>query len=137
MCDGLGCVHDHHHAAGEQGCCLGGGRLRGYLQPCLLLLLLQQPSHGYELMERLANQPDMPEADPGLLYRTLRQMERDGLLTSAWDTAGQGAARRRYEVTAEGIEFLHAWAVEIAQMRQHLERFLDMYTAIFQQGKEP
>jgi poly-beta-hydroxybutyrate-responsive repressor len=101
-----------------------------------LLLLLQQPGHGYELLERLANQPDMPQADPGLLYRTLRQMERQGLLSSAWDTSGEGPARRQYRVTDEGIEFLHAWAVEIDQMRRHMERFLKVYGGLFESRKE-
>jgi len=27
-----------------------GSRVRGFIQPWLLLLLLQKPSHGYELM---------------------------------------------------------------------------------------
>lgn len=136
MCDGPICQGHPSHVQGQQPCCLAGGRLRGYLQPCLLLLLLQQPGHGYELLERLANQPDMPQADPGLLYRTLRQMERQGLLSSAWDTSGEGPARRQYRVTDEGIEFLHAWAVEIDQMRRHMERFLKVYGGLFESRKE-
>ncbi len=116
--------HHHHHPGPEGGCCLGG-RLRGFLQPCLLLLLSQGASHGYELMERLARDPMLPHADPGLLYRTLRQMEAEGWVTSTWDTEGQGPARRRYTITEEGLEFLRVWAARLAAMRADIDAFLE------------
>jgi len=104
--------------------------VRSFLQPQLLLLLLQKPAHGYDLMERLA-QAEESSADPGLLYRTLRQLEVDGLVRSSWDTGGTGPARRLYEVTPEGIEYLHAWAVTIRKLRQQLDQFLTDYSAHF------
>jgi len=107
------------------------GGLRGFIQARILLQLLQEPGHGYALLERLSDEPGMLAADPGLLYRTLRQMENDGWVLSAWDTGGQGPARREYEVTAEGIEALHAWAVQIGQTRDRLNRFLDQYHETF------
>jgi PadR family transcriptional regulator PadR len=106
--------------------------MRGFLQPWLLLLLAQKTSHGYELLEKLGKDPEAPDVDPGLLYRTLRQFEQDGLVRSVWDTAGGGAARRVYEVTAEGLEYLHAWAANIRRTRQRLDRFLDEYQMRFQ-----
>ena len=130
MCSGR--CH-RQHALGE-GCPSGG--VRGFLQPRILLLLQQKQAHGYELMERLAETADMPGADPGLLYRTLRQMEADGLLRSVWDTEGQGPARRLYEVTPEGIDALHAWAARIRQVRQRLGEFLTQYNASFHDAKE-
>ena len=131
-CDG------HGHGRGKGGGCrLSGGWVRGLLQPRLILLLLERPAHGYELMERLADQAEMPGADPGLLYRTLRQLEADGMLSSTWDTEGQGPARRLYQVTPEGVEFLHAWALRVGQIRQRLKEFLNQYEAYFQdQGQK-
>ena len=96
-----------------------------------LLALVDQPAHGYELLERLSAEGGMPGPDPGLLYRTLRQMEADGLLRSAWDTAGQGPARRLYEVTAEGVDLLHAWAGRVRLIRARLGRFLQQYETFF------
>jgi poly-beta-hydroxybutyrate-responsive repressor len=105
--------------------------VRGFVQPWLLLLLLQKPAHGYELMDRLAQGEETPDTDPGFLYRTLRQLEEDGLVRSSWDTEGRGPARRLYEVTPEGVEYLHAWAVNIRQTRQRLDRFLTEYERHF------
>jgi len=112
------------------GCCGSWGRVRGFIQPCLLLLLQQRPSHGYELMERLSEKEDDPEVEPALVYRTLRQLEEDGLVRSSWDTAGGGPARRLYELTPGGVDHLHAWAVDIGHMRRRLERFLTEYDAL-------
>jgi PadR family transcriptional regulator len=117
--DGEGrCFHRH------------GGHVRSFIRPRLLLLLAQKPAHGYELMDRVG-QDDDPVADPGLLYRTLRQFEEAGLVRSSWDTEGRGAARRVYEITDEGIDYLHAWAVTIRRTRERLERFLADYETYF------
>lgn len=125
-------MHDsirHHHVHRRQR--RPDGEVRRFLQPWLLLLLLEKPSHGYELMERLAQDPDAPQGDPGLLYPLLRRMEREGLVASVWDTEGKGPARRQYEVTPEGTDYLHAWAVSIRQTRARLDRFLNQYAAHF------
>jgi poly-beta-hydroxybutyrate-responsive repressor len=102
----------------------------------MLLLLAQKPAHGYELMERLGQDEETPEADPGLLYRTLRQFEDDGLVRSAWDTEGGGPARRVYEITGEGVEYLRAWTVNIRRTRERLDRFLAEYQTYFQSSEE-
>jgi len=129
MCNG--------HCGGQSNswerCCPPEGRVRGFLQPWLLLSLAQKPAHGYELMERLGQDEDTPGADPGLLYRTLRQFEEDGLVRSSWETEGRGPARRVYEITDEGVEYLHAWAVNIRRIRERLDRFLAEYQAHFGQ----
>jgi poly-beta-hydroxybutyrate-responsive repressor len=122
-------------AATPGGCHLGGG-VRGFLQPRLVLLLLEKPAHGYELLERLGEHAHMPVADPGLLYRTLRQLEASGLLSSAWDTEGQGPARRLYEVTPDGVAFLHAWADHAVHIRGCLGQFLSEYEGHFRKGDQ-
>ena len=131
MCNG----HDKSPGGNLGSCCQPGGRVRGFIQPWLLLLLLQKPSYGYELMERLSQDKEMPGTDPGLLYRTLRQLEGEGLVLSSWDTEGKGPARRLYKVTSEGIEYLHTWTINIRFTRNRLDRFLAEYESHFQ-GKE-
>jgi len=79
---------------------------------------------------------NLPTPDPSTLYRTLRQFEEDGLVRSTWDTSGGGPARRVYELTDEGVEFLHAWAVNIRRIRRRLGKFLDEYEAEFQIDEE-
>jgi PadR family transcriptional regulator PadR len=114
-----------------EGCRCQGGRMRGFVQPRLLLQLVKKPAHGYELIEALGAAVDDTAPDPGTLYRTLRSLEEDGLVRSAWKTGDSGPARRVYELTDQGIEFLHAWAASIRGTRAQLDRFLTEYEQQF------
>lgn len=119
-----------NHHTGDCGpgfCNPPSGRMLGFIQPWLLLLLSEKPAYGYELLDRLNQNEDTRGVDPGFLYRTLRQFEQDGLVNSSWDIEGRGPARRVYEITADGIEYLHAWVNHIRGTRQRLGRFLETY----------
>jgi len=97
----------------------------GFIQPWLLLLLSEKSAHGYELLDKLNQNEDTKGMDPGFLYRTLRQFEQDGLVKSSWDVEGRGPARRVYEITPDGIEYLHAWVDHIRNTRERLGRLLE------------
>lgn len=99
---------------------------RNHLRPCLLLLLREQPSHGYELLERLRPFGFVRE-DPGGLYRALRALERDGLVRSAWEPSSEGPDRRIYELTRGGMEELHRRAKALTSLREALDVFLSRY----------
>ena len=118
------------HDVNDNCCRCRGGRLRGFVQPRLLLKLAQKSAHGYELMD-VVNAEDELGTDPGSLYRTLRAMEEDGLVKSDWDTHGGGPARRMYQITEQGVEHLHAWMVSIRKTRQLLDDSLREYESHF------
>ena len=111
----------------SEGCRCRGGLLRGFIQPLILLQLAKQPAHGYELIEILGQTGYLASADPGNLYRMLRGLEEEGLVQSNWDTSGVGPARRVYEITKEGIEFLESWVVNLRETRRKLDDFLADY----------
>lgn len=99
---------------------------KNFLQPCLLLLLREQPAHGYELLERL-RAFGFERSDPGRLYRSLRKLEDEGFVRSAWESSSSGPARRIYEITRPGMEELHARARGLAEARGTLDNFLGRY----------
>ena len=99
---------------------------KNFLRPCLLLLLREQPAHGYELLERL-RAFGFEGSDPGGLYRALRKLELAGLVRSAWQPSEAGPARRIYQLTRPGMEELHRRALALAQARHTLAAFLGRY----------
>ena len=99
---------------------------RNFQRSCLLLLLREQSAHGYELLERLGAF-GFDRSDPGGLYRTLRALEEDGLVRSAWEKSETGPDRRIYELTRAGGEALHLHAKTLAAGADVLERFLSRY----------
>ncbi len=99
---------------------------KNFLRPCLLLLLREQPAHGYDLLERL-RPLGLRSDDPGGLYRTLRSLEREGLVRSAWEASSAGPHRRIYEITRAGKEELHRRAKALAEVRETVDVFLSRY----------
>lgn len=118
-------VHPAFDVAGPGDCQCTGGQPRSFVLPCLLLLLREGAAHGYDLVERLS--PFGFTSDPPVVYRNLRRMEREGLVTSSWDTTGRGPARRVYRLTPLGESRLGAWALAVRYQRDVLDTFLDRH----------
>lgn len=100
-----------------------GGEVRGLLHPFLLLLIFERPGHGYELIERLERM-GVGGVEPAQVYRVLRALERERLVVSAWVPSASGPARRRYELTPEGLTRLEAWMVRLARLGRIVESCL-------------
>jgi len=100
-----------------------------FLQPYMLLLLRDWSMHGYEVWERLMTMvPGFSQGDRATVYRTLRQLEREGKVKSIWNTNTEGPAKRVYSLTDAGEEFLKIWAQGLDQYRQTLDFFFKAYT---------
>jgi PadR family transcriptional regulator, regulatory protein PadR len=99
---------------------------KGFLRPCVLLLLREQPVHGYELLERLGAL-GFDRSDPGGLYRTLRGLEKEGFVHSSWEKSAAGPDRRIYELTRAGGEELHRHAKAVAAGADLLAAFVSRY----------
>jgi PadR family transcriptional regulator, regulatory protein PadR len=107
-------------------CRCDGGQPKNFARPCLLLLLSEAPAHGYELIDRM--RPfGFEVGDPASIYKTLRQMERDGVVSSEWELPKRGPARRVYSLTPDGRDLLGAWAHTLELNRAVLDRFLTRF----------
>ncbi len=94
-------------------------RIERFAEPAVLVLLAEGASHGYELAERLEELVDEGRVDFGNLYRLLRALEEEGLVTSSWSEEAPGPQKRVYELTGEGASLLAAW---VGSLRARLER---------------
>ena len=77
-------------------------RVERFAEPALLLLLRERPAHGYDLLERLPELTGEARIEMGNLYRLLRGLEEEGLVSSEWDDSSPGPAKRRYAITPAG-----------------------------------
>ncbi len=111
------------------------GLPRSYLRPCLLLLLAEGTSHGYELLDQVGGL-GLERVDPGGLYRCLRAMDEEGLVRSTWEPSTSGPARRTYELTDEGREWLHLVAGSMAEVARSLASYRDRYQRVVGQQEE-
>ena len=80
-------------------------------------MLQEETSHGYEIMQRLQEEFGFEQISPGSVYRSLRQLENEGLCHTAWEPPEGGHASRLYSITDEGGVFLEAWVEACEQYR--------------------
>ena len=92
----------------------------------MLLLLREQPVHGYELLEQL---PELTgeRVDMGNLYRFLRLLESEGIVRSDWDDQAPGPSKRIYELTGEGRALLDQWAGALRDAQARIDDFLTRF----------
>ncbi len=107
----------------------GSGRLlQGLMRPWTLMLLWDQPAHGYELVDRLAEAGLC--VDTGAIYRLLRRLEREGhVRTLGWQPSNHGPARRVYALTPQGIAHLHDDARTLTDLEGLVSEFTSRHAA--------
>lgn len=101
---------------------------RHFVLPAILLLLSEEPAHGYGLVKELAEFRFGPIDRPSV-YRALALLGGDGLVESWSATPTAGQARRVYGLTALGERVLRAWMGVIKEERNGLDAVLRRYQA--------
>ena len=102
-------------------------RVERFGEPALLQLLAERPAHGYELLEQIAELTGESRIDMGNLYRVLRALEEDGIVTSEWRDDAAGPTKRIYALTEEGRGLLDGWAEALRANQELVSSFLDRY----------
>jgi poly-beta-hydroxybutyrate-responsive repressor len=116
----------------------GQGRRERYVQPSLLMGLFRGPSYGYELIKSIQEFGFMKgQAPPGMIYRHLRQLEENGLVSSSWETEGVGPAKRVYRLTPEGEEVLAAWVDHMEKQVENLTSFIKHFRSVHKARTKP
>lgn len=91
----------------------------------LLGLLNEADRHGYDLKQSYDRR--FGGGRPlrfGQVYRTLAQLERDGLITVSGVEQGAGPDRKRYSITADGVTDLERWLSEPEDPQPQLQMVL-------------
>ncbi|MDH3681913.1 MAG: PadR family transcriptional regulator [Acidimicrobiia bacterium] len=88
--------------------------------PAFLLLTLNRDgtSYGYELWD--TTRALGLSVDLAAVYRSLRTMERQDLVTSSWAPSDSGPDRRLYSLTGEGQSAAKDASAELASIRDAL-----------------
>ena len=94
----------------------------------MLLLLADEPGYGYRLVKELEGFR-FGAIDRPSVYRTLGQLERDGLVVSWADDAKSAQSRRLYRLTPQGQRALRVWMGVIKEERDRLDAVLRRYAA--------
>jgi len=99
-------------------------RVERFVEPAVLLALNEGGAHGYELAEALAEWLPDDRIDLGNLYRMMRTLEAEGVVSSQWQHDGPGRSKRTYELTDDGRELLTAWTAALEITATDVARFV-------------
>lgn len=107
------------------------------MQPSILVGLYTKPSYGYELIQTIQRFGFVEgQAPPGMIYRHLRQLEEDGLVSSEWVTEGAGPAKRIYRLTDEGKQMLAIWIEYMEKQARNLDDLIKEYYEIKEKERQ-
>ena len=102
----------------------------------LLLLMAEQPRHGYELAASL-RMWEFEGVTASMVYRDLARLEADGLVQSFWAASQtRGPARHMYDLTPAGRDHLAVCADDVRRLIEHLADFLSQ-VALIDPGNDP
>lgn len=98
--------------------------LKGVLDMCLLAIINEEPSYGYEMADKLS-QRGLHLSSEGSIYPTLSRMQRSSLIESYFVEAdGSGPPRKYYRIAPEGARRLAEWGDEWLSLRDGVDNVL-------------
>lgn len=100
--------------------------MQRFMETSLLVLLIEQESHGYSLAEQLANF-GFKDINVSTLYRVMRKMEERGWVISSWEEGAKGPQRRVYSITNDGIASLDEWIEVFKERRGNIDLLISAY----------
>ena len=86
--------------------------LKGVLDMCLLSLINEEPSYGYEMAAKL-NKRGIELVSDGSIYPTLSRLQKAGLVEGYFvEAEGSGPPRKYYRIVEPGRIRLKEWTEE-------------------------
>jgi DNA-binding PadR family transcriptional regulator len=97
---------------------------KGILSIAIINIINRKPMHGGEISQVLREkfQIGTPRA---IIYVVLRKLEADGLLVSNWVIPESGPARRMYQISEEGLQYLKYARDKLKRSNEIIKILLD------------
>ena len=95
--------------------------LKGVLEYCVLKLIAQEPTYGYEIVMHL-KQVGFSDLSESTLYPLLLRLEQQGKVTVERRPSPKGPSRKYYIVTEEGRRALLEFRQDWSQLCQLVEK---------------
>jgi PadR family transcriptional regulator PadR len=97
--------------------------LKGVLDMCLLAIISEEPSYGYEMVNKLASK-GLDLVSEGTIYPVLSRLQKGGLVEGYLVESSGGPARKYYRLTERGVEALDSWQENWFRLAAGVERVL-------------
>lgn len=98
--------------------------MKGVLEMCLLALITEEPSYGYEMVKKLSDR-GLPLVGEGSIYPSLSRLQRAGRIESYLVESPGGPARKYYQPTETGRRALDDWQADWRRLAGGVQSVLE------------
>ena len=91
---------------------------------CLLALIAEEPSYGYEMVHKLQER-GLDLVSDGSIYPLLSRLQKQDLVEGYYEGSSEGPQRKYYRIRKEGKERLARWRDEWDQLSTGVETVLN------------
>ena len=98
--------------------------LKGVLDMCLLALIAEEPSYGYEMVDKLQGR-GLALVSEGSIYPLLSRLQKKGYIEGYFVESTGGPPRKYYRIAPPGRVRLDEWATEWRRLASGVEQVLN------------
>lgn len=98
--------------------------LHGVLDMCLLSIIDEEASYGYEMVRKLRER-GLDLASEGSIYPLLSRLQKQGMIEGYLVQSSEGPARKYYRMSKSGKTTLEQWAGEWTDFRGSVDAVLN------------
>ncbi|MDJ0961190.1 MAG: PadR family transcriptional regulator [Acidimicrobiia bacterium] len=98
--------------------------LKGVLDMCLLALIAEEPSYGYEMVDKLGHR-GLELVSEGSIYPLLSRLQKKHLIEGYFVESSGGPPRKYYRIAPAGREQLAAWEEEWERLSRGVKAVLN------------
>lgn len=98
--------------------------LKGLLEGCILKIVRESETYGYEICEKLINY-GFKDVSEGSVYPILIRLEKKKFLYSVMKKSPLGPMRKYYYLTEEGIGELESFIDSWKEIKQNIDNVLE------------
>ncbi len=97
--------------------------LHGVLDMCLMSIIDEEASYGYEMVRKLRDR-GLDLASEGSIYPLLSRLQKQGLIEGYLVQSSEGPARKYYRMSKQGHETLQKWLADWSGFRDSVDAVL-------------
>ena len=98
--------------------------LHGVLDMCLLSIISEEASYGYEMVSKLRER-GLDLASEGSIYPLLSRLQKQGMIEGYLVQSSEGPARKYYRMSGAGKVILDQWTKEWSEFRSSIDAVLN------------
>jgi PadR family transcriptional regulator PadR len=98
--------------------------LKGVLDMCLLAVIAEEPSYGYEMARKLESR-GLDLVGEGSIYPLLSRLQRSGLVETFSKESPGGPPRKYYRIVDEGRRQLESWIADWRPVTDGVDRVIE------------